>query len=241
MINIKASAFVSGAAFILSLVIGLLSGAGIFALVRALILGAVFFLISGGVYWLIVKFLPELLNFSPDQPVPEVRAGPGALVDISLGEEEPEAVLGETPESSGGPGYLLQENAGIDQNDNIGYTNQGRLDDEVPVGESSVEDGVGRSLSMDRLSGESPPLPVSRGHQPAVPGNFFDSVDELPDMDTLASAFASSDASEGGSVDRILSMDVSQGKGGAKPGKGLEHDYSTHDMAAAIQTILKQD
>jgi hypothetical protein len=236
MINIKLSAVVSGGAFILSLVIGLLSGAGVVALVRALILGAVFFLITGGAYWLVVKFLPELLSHPPEQPEP-VAGGmePGAQVDISLGEEEPEAfepeaVLGENLEE---PGPFSQGNAGMDQIDNIGYTREGDVD-----GRPSLEAPPGAAFSMENLSGERPPS----SRKPAVPEDGFDSVDVLPDMDSLASVFTSSDGSGNAKVDRVFPLDISQKKGGSRRGAGkLDHDYNTNDMAAAIQTILKRD
>jgi hypothetical protein len=232
MINIKISAIVSGGAFILSLVIGLLSGVGIFALVRALILGAVFFLITGGTYWLVVKFLPELLSPLPEQPDPEAKTEPGAQVDISLGEEEPQAAFREIPEGSG---PLPEENAGMDQFDNIGYTQAGKVEEGLSAEEPFME------ASMESLSGERPPLPSSRG-KPAVPEDDFDSVDELPDMDSLASVFASSDGSDNGELARVLPLDISQKKEGSRPGTGkLDQDYSTNDMAAAIQTILKRD
>jgi hypothetical protein len=253
MINIKLSALVSGAAFMLSLMIGLLSGAGIVALVRALILGAAFFLVTGGAYWLIVKFLPELLSPFPEDQVVEAGAAPGTQVDISLGEEEPEPVFGDAALSP-------EDGAGIDQIDTIGYTDEGEVDEEPPVQEAAAGEPAGlpahEGPSGEGLSGEKSPGPVSYGkpavpEDPADPGaaaqgaaaqDLFDLVDELPDMDTLASAFASSSDSDAGEADRVLPLDISQRKGEPRVGGGkLDHDYSTQDMASAIQTILKRD
>jgi hypothetical protein len=275
MINVKLSALVSGGAFMLSLIIGLLSGAGIAALVRALILGAAFFLVTGGAYWLIVKFLPELLSPLPEDQATEAGAPPGAQVDISLGEEEPEPVFGE------GAIFPEDDTSGMDQIDTIGYTQGGEVDGgpsvqqetlaEQPADVPMPEGPSTKDPSGESLPGARSPGPVSYG-KPAVPEDpsdrglfdrgpadlgqagrgaadqgsadqdLFDLVDELPDMDTLASAFTSSNGSEPGDADRVLPLDIAQRKGEPRVGGGkLDHDYSTHDMAAAIQTILKRD
>ncbi|MDR3160026.1 MAG: hypothetical protein LBU28_00250 [Spirochaetaceae bacterium] len=281
MINMRVSALISGAAFMLSLVIGLFCGAGIFALARAAILGAVFFLITGGAYWLIVNFLPELLSPSPAQPAPEAGEEPGARVDISLEEEG----LDEAPDSlqerlgEGLAAFSPEEYvSGMDQIDTIGYTHRGGPDDgpsaqgfsrEDPGGASAGEPAEFLAAEPARGSAGEParalaaepvgflaaepaggsaaePAEFSAGEaahdKPAVLEDMFESVDELPDIAALASSFSSADESGDGETDRVLPLDVSQRKGGSGPGGGkLEHDYSTHDMASALRTILKRD
>ena len=77
MFNIRWSAIAGGFAFILSLLISLVSGAGIFSLVRAGIFGGIFFILGSGVYWAISMFLSDLFDRAAPEPA-------RAKVDITL-------------------------------------------------------------------------------------------------------------------------------------------------------------
>ena len=81
MFNLRWSVIAGGIAFVLSFLIGLISGTGLFSLVRAGIFGILFFLMGSGVYWVVNMFLSELF----DSPV---RGGAGSKVDITVEGED---------------------------------------------------------------------------------------------------------------------------------------------------------
>ncbi|MDR2363681.1 MAG: hypothetical protein LBD65_04625 [Spirochaetaceae bacterium] len=220
--NLKISGIITGTAFVLSLLIGLISGVGILALVRALIFAAVFFVISGGAYWLSLRFLPELFENPDRDDAPAPRAG--SLVDISLGDDSgedlAEAHAGEyVLEGEAAPfGISPSENpSGLDQKDNISYTNDGMMDENPEV----EENGAG----------------------PVLPAGAPDLSDELPDLESLSSVFSSGGERRGELSEFMISADGLNGKkpgGNAKPG-GLNNEFNVQDMASAIQTILKRE
>jgi hypothetical protein len=101
--NVTVNAIAGGVAFILSFLIGIISGSTFFIiLIRALFCGAGFFVLAWGAQALVSRFLPELLN-------EEGEGGPGSQVDITV--EDAGIVRGEPPLA-----------AGLDQNAENAYT-----------------------------------------------------------------------------------------------------------------------
>jgi hypothetical protein len=83
--NIKISSIVAVGACALSLLLGLVSGGSfIMVLIRALIFGAVFFVLIAGAQMLISQFLPELSNIEIALPAAPTQPEPGSVVDISV-------------------------------------------------------------------------------------------------------------------------------------------------------------
>ncbi|MFP3088722.1 hypothetical protein LQZ21_00165 [Treponema sp. TIM-1] len=221
--NFKTSGIAAGIAFVLSLSLGLIRGAGIFALARAFIFAAAFFLLSGGVYWLILRFLPELLEAPGTN---EDIQQSGSMVDISLEDdsedEMPKVDVGEyTPEGAAGASEVspLENLSGLDQKDNIEYTNEGSMD-------------------------ESPSTSTS-GTELTLPADSPGVADELPDLESLSAAFL-----PGGNrrddeeiSEFIISPDSLAEKKTAESNTSdvLDGDFSAHDMASAVQTILKRE
>jgi hypothetical protein len=82
--NLKWSVLSASLGFVLSLLLSLISGAGIFSLFRALIFGAGFFVVGSLLYWMVKRFLPELLT-PEDDGVPGLDMG--SQVDISLDDD----------------------------------------------------------------------------------------------------------------------------------------------------------
>jgi hypothetical protein len=221
-VNFKISGIIGGLAFVLSLLIGLVSGARVFALVRALIFAAAFFVISGCAYGLILRFLPELLE-SPDtgDAVPQT----GSLVDIALEDDTaevmPEADVGDyvsTEEKEPSGIAAPDDPSGLDQTDDIGYTNEGDMDKNPAVQENGAE--------------------------PALLMDTQEMINELPDLESLSSAFSAGGGRKGENLSEF--MIDSNGLAGGKPGgsgkpSGLTSEFDTQDMASAIQTILKRE
>ena len=80
--NIKASSVIAIGAFVLSFLIGLVSGGSILIiLLRAGILGAGFFVLVMCAQFLLHQFLPELTT---DEAAAHMDAAPGSMLDISV-------------------------------------------------------------------------------------------------------------------------------------------------------------
>ncbi|MDR1352343.1 MAG: hypothetical protein LBK05_03580 [Treponema sp.] len=81
--NSKIGGIAAAFGFVLSLVIGLFSGTGAFAVVRALVFAALFFILANILLIAVRRFLPDLLEFSPE---PNGDSRPGSRINITEGE-----------------------------------------------------------------------------------------------------------------------------------------------------------
>jgi hypothetical protein len=203
-------------AFVLSLVIGLFSGTGLFALIRALIFGTLFFLLGCGAYWLVSRFLSDLIEGDGEE-VPENALG--SAVDISLEDEALPLAAGER---------ALRENT-LDQNGEDGYTEKGIVENEPAL----PENGGGAALPAGGTV--AVPGAASGGE-----------VDELPDMDAMVAAFIApgdgeAPATEDQGPAESLFISPSGASRGNPKARDLVEGFKTNDMASAIQTILKRE
>jgi hypothetical protein len=236
--NLKWSGIFGAFAFVLSLLIGLLSGAGLIALIRALILGLAFALLGSLIYWLVHHFLSELL----DPEASDDEEGPGARVNITVegddGFDESELLSGGIAAEDAGPEGLgdrengpgsegdnsPEDRTALDQKREDGYTKEGEV---METGTPAAADD----------SGENPVSGASSGA--AIPGDS-DSVDALPDLDNFSSAFLPSGEESGGEVPAappsLPDSPRDTGKNRAAAG-----DFNPKEMASAIQTALKRD
>jgi hypothetical protein len=149
-----------GAGFVLSLLIGIISGAGLFiALLRALAFAVVFALFAGGAYWAISQFLPELLSPDSGDLGEEV---PGSRVNISVDGDTGEYGGALDPNSDSFGENVL----GLDQNSEEGYTSREETGERPPSG-ASISIAVPSAADADGSGG----------------------VDMLPDLDAMAEAF----------------------------------------------------
>jgi hypothetical protein len=234
MFSLKWCGVAAGFGFLLSLLVGIVSGAGLFrALVRALVFGAIFFILAGVVRFLVDRFLPDLLSAGENEV--GSSAIPGSRVDISVGDDEDAAVpLSALPDDSpadeepGNIADLLSGNIasrvpppgppiqGMDQKREEGYTENR---------ESEVSGGSGTD------SGEKVAAP--EGLRPA---------EGLPDLDSMAEVFRSRENETPESAsDRQSSVDGPGGRAGRSRGKSMTGDFNPKDLASAIQTILSKD
>jgi hypothetical protein len=242
MFNPRISGIAAGAGFILSFLLGIITGASFpLVLTRALVFAAVFFALVSAGYWAIGKYLPDLLDTVLDSGGEAPRLG--AQVDISVGDDDARAGDGEagdgleinpdisiTDESGGFDEFIENpdESGGdvLDQNDEDGYTALGDLD--------------------------APPL------NPALPGEMDlsagegGSADGLPDLDRMSGAFGSGAGSAdaggespaGGLAGGLASVGSLFDVESKAEKKGLEGEFAgknVQEMASAIQTILKRD
>jgi hypothetical protein len=217
--NPKISGAFAGAGFILSLLIGLITGAQFpLILLRAFIFAAVFFALASAGYGAIQLYLPEL--FAKD---PVGAPALGAQVDISVGDDNDGA--GGFSLESGGLGDDLNEfleNPGNSGGDTLDQTGEA-----VYTGEGAVEEIQGDP---------KPALPENPGFSPGD----TDSVDMLPDLDAMSGAFSSGSVPSGGEAVGTGSPAGSLGGGQSKK-PGLDENFNVKEMASAIQTILKRE
>ena len=232
MFNFKISGIAAGIAFILSLLIGLFSGAGFTVIFfKAVIFGGIFFTLSCIVYWLINQFIPELLN------PPEDDLGfpsSGSKIDISIGDGP---LMGAFPidnsemvdDIAGKPSTQARSSYGraaesqfaslpLDPGENSGYNAYGNVSGDL----ENLEDIPG-TVSDAGMTGR---------------GGFSDT---LPDMDGLTDGFTGSAAgmAEENAFDFGNSGRKRSKKSSKKP--GMADDFNPKELAQAIQTVLKKD
>ena len=213
MFNFKVSGIAAGAAFILSLLIGLVRGGiGVPMLfLRAFIFGAVFFALFCVGYWLLSQFLPELISAAEDELG---FPSPGSRVDISLGDGP---IIGAFPMDSSesvddiaGSPSAPASNSPLDQGENTQYNEQR----EVMDGLESITSG-----SLDTSPGRA--------------------GIELPDMDGFAEN--SSDNIMEGDTD-LESFNTPEPRRSVS-GKNTEMagDFDPKELAQAIRTVLNKE
>jgi hypothetical protein len=222
LLNFKAGGIAAGAAFALSVLIGLVSGTSFLVLLlRALFFGALFFGLSCLIFWLLGQYVPELLNGPEDDlDIP----APGSMVNIREG-----PLAGAFPQDSsesvddigGRPSLRARQNSQdplLDQEEKVDYTDT-----------QDLSGGLG-SLSSGGFAGSSPGAPASSG------------AEAFPDMDGLSETFT---PQPGGFDAGAVSFDTPEpGRPRSSLGSGsaaLKGDFNPKELAQAIQTVLKKD
>jgi hypothetical protein len=226
--NPKLSGIAAGIGFVFSFLLGIITGAGLpLLLIRAVIFAALFFVLVSIGYGAISMYLPELLDNSVEEP------GFGSQVDISIGDDEDQdSGISLETESFGDGLNEFTENPG----------NSGENRDSLPGNtlDHKSEDGYTEKRGL-----EDAPRPL----QAALPTELHfsadgvDSVDVLPDLDSMSGAFSAGSVSRGGES----TVGVSPGEPFDHAGKissektELAGDFNVQEMASAIQTILKRE
>ncbi|MDR2049482.1 MAG: hypothetical protein LBP69_08495 [Treponema sp.] len=233
MFNFKTSGIAAGAAFAVSLLLGLASGAGFPALLfRAVGFGGFFFLLFCVIFWLLGQFIPELLSGSGD-----LFDAPGSRVNLSVGSGPIEGAFpsedtDEVDSINGGmarvsPGQLpvqpdedadssVSAGKALDQNDEEGYNKK----EFVSAGEASGRPAGETAGKGGRNSGE---------------------VDLIPDFDTLSEAFLPDSGPES---PETAAFDIpEQKKAGSRvsSNQGFGGDFNPKELAQAIRTVLKKE
>jgi hypothetical protein len=249
--NLKLSGIAAAAGFVLSLLIGALSGGdpGI-SLLRAAFFGLVFFILAGLSWLFINRFLPELLLPPEEEPL-MTGLETGSRVDISVGDDEApiDAALPPEGASRGELGNVeelvakspaqpapLPGNPILDLGAKEGYSESGVA--AAPAGKTQGEAPAvsGPAEKTGAVFVPSPPpLQVFSG------GDSGGGVESLPDLDAMAGIFMSSgeEGAEEMTAGSIFGIDSSLPAPGKT--KGRRDDYNPKEVASAIQTILKRD
>ena len=225
MFNFKIGGIAAGAAFLLSLIIGIISGAGILIiLLRAFIFAAIFFGLACLVYWLVTQFVPELLESSSSD---ETDLGaPGSRVDISVDTPIVGAFLRDQSESVDDiadkpPEPQKNASPPLDQGEKTGYNDGG----------SSVD-------------GETLTDPESLNSVAAIDAGTYSEAQKkdelLPDIDGIADASPEVAAETGIDAD-ISDLDEPTRPVSSSKKSALSGDFDPKDLARAVQTLLKKD
>ena len=219
MFNLKTSCIIAGLAFILSFLIGVISGSSFPAVIlRPFVFSIFFFLFSGLISLVVGRFLPELLEEKTAKTNPELVI-PGARINIT---EDTPAV----------PGMVY---ASPDESDEeVGDISLVIKDKEKPA--DSIEEVQGLpGMDQTGQSGYN-----SKGVSASSSGSG-DSFDALPDLESLVGAFLPSSAKEEEVIQEYSSSEpVRRSVTGNKPSK-METDFNPKELAAGIRTVLKKD
>jgi hypothetical protein len=254
LFNLKWCGISGAAAFFLSLLVGLVSGAGAAALLRALIFGAAFFVLGGGIWFLLNHFVPDLFSFQGDLD----GENTGRQVDISVGDREETGLSGGRAVQGVVPGSDSEEDLG-DITDLFGGASGGTAPAAPVVPSAGISpdadlsaDGEARVLQPDFSAGSRPDKSAAgldqkadngytENHRPQNAGTVpadGGPADVLPDLDSMAGAFA---AQAGESMASAAdSVPVEKRKTGRK-GQSMGGDFNPKDLASAIQTVLSKE
>jgi hypothetical protein len=240
--NPKISGIAGGIGFILSFLIGIISGAGLsLILIRALLCAAGFFILITIAYAAISMYMPELFENQDSMD------GLGVNVDISVGEDA--NISGGIAAAGDGFNEFLENP--MESGENMDSLSGNTLDHDG-------EEGYTEKGKLEEITGSARPVLPTEGGSSVEDADL---VDVLPDLDFMSGAFgASSNGNDGftgmagasgadnlggfGSEESATGGAVLGGKSPGKSGsgkKGLGEDFNVQEMASAIQTILKRE
>jgi hypothetical protein len=226
MFNLKWSSMSAVFGFILSLLVSLVSGAGFFSLIRALIFGAGFFGIAALLYWMVKRFLPELVN-QESENIPHLDIG--SQVDISLDPDDDISSLATA--LHGGIGDDSPAGIALDHAEETDYTNN--------------------NIGTGSFPAEGPASPLLAKPEGAyqveavLPSEGTDNVDVLPNVESMSQVFIPSfgdnvtPGGDGGMPVSVAFPGVERNS--ITPEEGEVFKGREKDSALAIQTILKRD
>jgi hypothetical protein len=244
----------AGAAFALSFFISLVSRTSMpVVIIRPLIFGVLFFVISCIVNFLADRFLPELLDRDNDEDGADLL--PGSRIDLTVGDSSDfpqdndpavvfpglafvDAEANDSEEGLGNISSLTDKNAGsqsaaestsigMDQNTADSYTKaKGTEELSLPWQAGSNGSGASRALPDTGFTATTPGIP--------------NSDDTLPDLDSMAGAFLSSAGEESDTVEYSVSAPAKKSSSGKK-GSEWSGDFNAKDLAAGLRTVLNKD
>lgn len=212
MFNLRKSIIAGVVVFILSLLIGLFSGASfLMMLLRAFIFGALFFGLANFITLMVNRFLPELLDAGG--PAPEISL-PGSKIDLS---EDSPAV----------PGNLYarpdESENNLDSISDIGNA-------EAPTGQVLAPAGLDQNTQNDYNN-------VGQGTAGEAGG-----FDVLPDLESLAGAFIPGSGDKPEVVQEYQTSDAPKNPtpGSSRKAQKMDGDFNPKELAAGIRTILNK-
>ena len=216
MFNLKWGIILGSIGFVLSLLVGIISGASFpLVLIRPLIFTAVFFVLGLGLWLLINHFLPELLFSDPEGVSERDFAGenPGSRVNISLGDDE-------LPD--------MYRNMDNDQEvGDIGDLMSGKFTPPKPTDRDSAYDSD--ELGIDEI----PENVYNNSRNNQLSDDYQNHIPDFADSGVMNN-------NDGVSGDFTQRQEPERKPIGNKP-MALKGDYDYKELAAGIRTILSGD
>lgn len=217
MFNIRLSTIVACVAFILSLLIGIMSKSYFPALIlRPLAFGVLFFVLSAAITLLVSRFLPELLEKDDYSEGPL----PGSRINI-------------TEESAAVPGGMYARPNDSDED-------LGNISELVHVSASSSVSDSQEALGMPGMDQMEKNGYAEEGILDSAPESE-DSFDALPDLESLAGAFIPDTGPSKEVIPEYVSTDAPRRTKTGNRAQKMDSDFDPKDLAAGIRTILKKE
>ena len=282
MFNPKAGGIIAIAAFFLSFLIGLVSRTAMpMLIVRAVLFAVFFFILSGVISLLVKRFLPELLAGDRPAEEPDFLSGsrinimegdsagpsensplPGEPVFMGAQADDSEEEVGDisdlaaknTGHQSSGGGIQGIGLAGMDQNTQDGYNEEGKLEEltepgmftpwEPPIFSGASEPGSFAPERPPASGGGGQPSAPAAGSGQMHKADFAgdpDSGDFFPDLDSMAGAFMPASTNEGSDAGEYPVTASSSKRSRSNKSSGWSGDFNAKDMAAGLRTVLNKE
>ena len=275
MVNLKAGGVVAIAAFLLSFIIGILSRTAMpMLIVRAVLFAVLFFVLSGMISVLVSRFLPELLAANNPSEEPDFFPGsrinimegdtpggqeaetapPGGALFMGAQADDSEEGLGHIsdlpdkapiPQQAGNGEIQGIGLTGMDQNAQVGYNGDGKLEEMPEPGIFTPWDPAAFSTGA-AFGGGGPPVSAGevRASAPAKPMETGftgdpDSGDFFPDLDSMAGAFMPASVNEGSDAGEYPGTPPASKR--SNKNSGWSGDFSAKDMAMGLRTALNKE
>jgi hypothetical protein len=267
--NLRYGSIFAVAAFVLSLLIGLVSRSTMpMLIIRPLIFAALFFIFSVVGKILVTRFLPELLEetgqeedafrpgsridileddgeiFSPDASDRFTATAPGQ-VSTGARPDDSEDGLGDISELSRRSAFSPVAGgsiAGIDQNVKEGYTKESGLGDSAGPDFSKMFDtdsSFGASTGGGRIDLTDQSVKSHESGQTGTAG-ILSSEETLPDLDSMAGAFMAGSSDEESEAAGYSASGPFRKPSSDKAPKWTE-DFNAKEIAMGLRTVLSKD
>jgi hypothetical protein len=236
--DLRASLIASGAAAVLSILVGIISGVEFLPLMLRALLGGLAF---GGVVFLALfllrRFLPELFGAQEEAEKPL-----GGNVDIVLPGEVPEPISGaeardeaaedvEAVVDEAPPRRPGRAAAAAPADDGGDEAEAGLSEDVSPFVADSLLDGP----PADEDEGAAVAAAAAAAAKPLRNHGGLDDLDVLPDLESLSDGFSTSAEADGTSVHEYGESERRPKEGGSRG------DADPAVLAQAVRTLLKRD
>jgi hypothetical protein len=272
VLNLRVSVIFAGAAFLLSFLIGFVNKSTMpILIIRPLIFAFVFFAISVSIKILVDRYLPELFE-PLDPETDDIRPGSRIDITEDNSQDLPETfssnlyrqgqpAMGAKPDDSedalGDISELSRVSAysrgiggdtsrGMDQNTEDRYTDGGDLTGfKISGGEESLfgegdfgETQINTGSSVEQSQQSRSPQKATGSGSPV----FSNSDDSLPDLDSMAGAFAVTTHGGGGDENTDYSdSDIPRKPSSSKKAPEWTGDFNPKEIAMGIRTALSKD
>ena len=234
---IRIAAIVAGAAFFLSLIVGLIAGNPFgTAFIRAFFLGVCFGLIGVGLAFTVKKYLPEVVQQGSEESLQSEPAEKHA-VDIVLPEENPQTLSDAEDVSDVEPAEEVEDTVG----EGIEATESDTFSEEETQPEAAVSDEA-ETPAEQAAAPQGAESSEERGGARPRKADRLDDLDTLPDIAGIAVTASPSPSYGNEPAGEIAPTPRhSRPRADASTPEGYLSNEDPESLARAIRTVLKRD